>query len=284
GSRLEATEGQNVTISFDIDEVEKATQVKITFKGVNEKQPSVIAQRPWISHDEPPAGVSLRVEKGRVNVTIQHVNISSSGLYEALALFKNKKPSRANATLLVNEAPFSSTSAPPHSSTPKPPDTSNVLWLCAVIPLVIVISVVICFCKRRKATLIVAGSRLEATEGQNATISFDIDEVEKATQVKITSIRGNEKQPSVIAQRPWISHDEPPAGVSLLVEKGRVSLTIQHVSISDSGLYKAQALIKFKKSTASAVLLVHIFLQSSTTSDLQSSATAHLHPKTSQLI
>lgn len=95
---MEATEGQNVTMSFDIDGVEKATKVKITFIGVTEKR--VVAQRPWIYDEPPPAGFSLWVEKGRVNVTIEHVNISSSGLYEALAIVGKKK--LVNVSLLVH--------------------------------------------------------------------------------------------------------------------------------------------------------------------------------------
>ncbi|ROL46830.1 hypothetical protein DPX16_1057 [Anabarilius grahami] len=153
GSRFETTEGQNATISFDIDEVQKATEVRITFRQDNKEKPVVIARRPWIYDEAPPAGVSLRVEEGRVNVTIQHVNISrNSGVYRARAFF-GKKVSEVKATLVVIEASFSSTKAPPHTSTPKPPDSSDLLWLCALIPVAIIISGVVYFCKHKRARI-----------------------------------------------------------------------------------------------------------------------------------
>lgn len=98
--KFEATEGQNVTIYFNIDKEEKPTEVRITFKQDNKK--NVIAEHPWNQGEEnPPAGFSLLVEEGRVSLTIQNVNISSSGLYTALAFF-GKKVYEVNATLVVN--------------------------------------------------------------------------------------------------------------------------------------------------------------------------------------
>lgn len=99
---MEATEGQNVTISFDIDEAEKADQVRIAFKQDIKEKAVVVAQQPWTYDDKPPAGVSLLVEEGRVFVTIQHVNISrNSGVYTARVFF-GKYKSEVNAVLVIN--------------------------------------------------------------------------------------------------------------------------------------------------------------------------------------
>ncbi|ROL41049.1 hypothetical protein DPX16_0379 [Anabarilius grahami] len=234
GSTFEATEGQNITISFNIDEVEKADQVRITFKQDNKEETVVIAQQPWNHEETPPSGVSLLVEKGRLSVTIQNVSISRSGLYTAEAFFE-KDTYEVNATLVVIEAAFSSTIMPPHSSTPKLlNNSSQLLWL----------------------SLIVAGSTFEATEGQNITIYFDLDEEEKAKEVRITFKQNNHEQPVVIAQQPWNHEETPPSGVSLLVEKGRVNVTIQNVSISRSGLYTAEAFFEKYTSEVNATLVV----------------------------
>lgn len=102
GSRLEATEGQNVTISFDIDEVERADQVRIAFKQDDKQNAVVVAQQPWTYDDKPPAEVSLQVEERRVSVIIQHVSISrNSGVYTARVFF-GKKVSEVNAVLVIN--------------------------------------------------------------------------------------------------------------------------------------------------------------------------------------
>ncbi|ROL46829.1 hypothetical protein DPX16_1056 [Anabarilius grahami] len=100
GLKFEATEGQNVTIYFNIDEV-LSDLVRITFKQDNKENAVVIAEQPWNHEETPPPGVSLLVEKGRVNVTIQNVSISrNSGLYTAEAFF-GKYTSEVNATLVV---------------------------------------------------------------------------------------------------------------------------------------------------------------------------------------
>ncbi|KAK9954696.1 hypothetical protein ABG768_016745 [Culter alburnus] len=263
GSTFEATEGQNITIYFDIDDVETADPVKITFKKDKEK-PSVIAQRPWTYDENPPAGVSLLVEKRRLSVTIQNVSISrNSGLYTAQAFF-GKNVSEVNAVLVVNERPFSSSPAPPqtsspkspnssqyqgllitgviiscgiiiiilasryfwkhrrarletpphsesvtvslndcgenlkallpdtesspHTCTPKPPDSSDLLWLCALIPVVIVISGVVYFWKRRRAKMdlqsldvpvSVEETRPEPAQSSVRPCSFTEDECER---------------------------------------------------------------------------------------------------------
>ncbi|ROK34516.1 hypothetical protein DPX16_0398 [Anabarilius grahami] len=85
-------------------------------------------------------GVKLLVGHRHVSVTIQRVNSSRSGVYEVNPVGKDM-PEVNSITLVVNEASSSSTTAPPHSSTPKPPNSSNLLWLYVLIPLVIVIAI-----------------------------------------------------------------------------------------------------------------------------------------------
>ncbi|KAK7132800.1 hypothetical protein R3I93_019133 [Phoxinus phoxinus] len=121
GSKFEAIEGQNATISFDIDEVEKADEVKISYKEDKKEYSVLIAQKPWVYDDPPVPGVTLILGKGCVSVIIQNISISRSGLYKAEA-YTREKVSEVNATLVVNQAPVSSTISPPHSSSsPNPP-------------------------------------------------------------------------------------------------------------------------------------------------------------------
>jgi len=94
-----------VTISFDIHEVEKADKVKIIFKEDKKEYSVVIAQKPWVYDDPPPAGVTLKVREDRLSVIIQDVNIFRSGLYIA-RVFTGKKVSEVNATLVVNSEYF----------------------------------------------------------------------------------------------------------------------------------------------------------------------------------
>ncbi|KAK7132801.1 hypothetical protein R3I93_019133 [Phoxinus phoxinus] len=98
------------------------------------------------------------------------------------------------------------------------------------------------------SALVVAGSKFEAIEGQNATISFDIDEVEKADEVKISYKEDKKEYSVLIAQKPWVYDDPPVPGVTLILGKGCVSVIIQNISISRSGLYKAEAYTREKVS------------------------------------
>ncbi|CAM4675001.1 unnamed protein product [Leuciscus chuanchicus] len=152
GSKFEAMDGQNVTISFDTDEVEKADEVRITFKEDKKEYAELIAQKPWVYDDPPRPGVTLIVGKGCLSVIIQNVNISRSGLYKAEA-YTGEKVCEVTATLVVNKAPVSSSPAPPHSSSsPTPLSSSDLHWLYALIPLVIVVSGGVYFWKLRRAS------------------------------------------------------------------------------------------------------------------------------------
>ncbi|XDV46519.1 hypothetical protein PO909_014404, partial [Leuciscus waleckii] len=143
GSKFEAIDGQNVTISFDIDEVEKADEVKISFKEDKKEYAELIAQKPWVYDDPPRPGVTLIVGKGCLSVIIQNVDISRSGLYKAEA-YTGEKVFEVTATLVVNKAPVSSSPAPPHSSSsPTPLSSSDLHWIVIVIVIVIVIPLVI---------------------------------------------------------------------------------------------------------------------------------------------
>ncbi|KAK7132799.1 hypothetical protein R3I93_019132 [Phoxinus phoxinus] len=143
GSKFEAIDGQNVTISFDIDEVEKADEVRITFKEDKKGYSVLLAQKPWVYDDPPEPGVTLILGKGSVSVIIQDVNISRSGLYKAEA-YTREKVCEETATLVVNKAPVSSSPAPPHSSSsPKPPRSSGLQWIVIVIVIVIALVIVI---------------------------------------------------------------------------------------------------------------------------------------------
>ncbi|ROL41054.1 hypothetical protein DPX16_0384, partial [Anabarilius grahami] len=92
----------------------------------------------------------------------------------------------------------------------------------------------------------VAGSKLEATDGEDFAIPFGTVKLERVEEVKVT-FEGEDQNKSLIAIycshvytvpscKPVKTH-----GVSLQVEERNVSLILQHVSISRSGHYKAQA-------------------------------------------
>ncbi|CAM4674992.1 unnamed protein product [Leuciscus chuanchicus] len=288
GSKFEAMDGQNVTISFDTDEVEKADEVRITFKEDKKEYAELIAQKPWVYDDPPRPGVTLIVGKGCLSVIIQNVNISRSGLYKAEA-YTGGKVCEVTATLVVNKAPVSSSPAPPHSSSisPTPLSSSNLRGHYALIPVficiifIIFIILCVCFWKHGMATLVVAGSKIEAIDGQNVTISFDIDEVEKADEVRISFKEDKKEYAELIAQKPWVYDDPPRPGVTLIVGKGCLSVIIQNVNISRSGLYKAEAYTGGKVCEVTATLVV----SSESSSFLQSSSsTLLLQPNTSQLL
>ncbi|KAK7129418.1 hypothetical protein R3I94_017583 [Phoxinus phoxinus] len=138
GSKFEAIDGQNATISFDIEEVEKADEVKIIFKEDKKGYSVLLAQEPWVYDDPPVPGVTLILGKRCLSVIIQDVDISRSGLYRAQAFFR-ERVYEETATLVIIEAPVSSSPAPPHSS------SSDLQWLYDLIPLVIVVSAGVCF-------------------------------------------------------------------------------------------------------------------------------------------
>lgn len=75
--------------------------------------------------------------------------------------------------------------------------------------------------------------------------------------MKITFKQDNQEETSVIAQHPWTYEETPPPGVSLLVEEGRVSVTIQNVNSSRSGLYTAQAFFGKDTYEVNATLVVN---------------------------
>ncbi|CAM4675022.1 unnamed protein product [Leuciscus chuanchicus] len=131
------------------------------------------------------------------------------------------------------------------------------------------------------SALVVAGSKFEAMDGQNVTISFDIDEVEKADEMRISFKEDKKEYAELIAQKPWVYDDPPRPGVTLIVGKGCLSVIIQNVNISRSGLYKAEAYTGGKVSEVTATLVVN----SESSSFLQSSSsTLLLQPNTSQLL
>ncbi|KAF4096290.1 hypothetical protein G5714_022259 [Onychostoma macrolepis] len=114
---LEAADGEDVTISFNSDELNRADQVKITF--TRQSQKSLIAQYCRCAHCgdcsvvETP-GVLLRVEEG--TLILQDVRSRSSGVYEAKIIAGNIV-SQMKVTLVVNKPPQTSIiSNPPNSS------------------------------------------------------------------------------------------------------------------------------------------------------------------------
>lgn len=97
----EATEGENVTISFKTAGLERADQVKITWTRGSQKK--LIAQYCRCVHRgdcsvRETSGVLLRAEEG--TVTLLRVSSNNSGLYEVIIIGKNV--SRINASLVVN--------------------------------------------------------------------------------------------------------------------------------------------------------------------------------------
>lgn len=100
--KLEANDGEDVTISFKTDELNRANQVKITF--TRQSQKYLIAQYCRCAHCgdcdvvETP-GVLLRVEEG--TLILQDVRSRNSGLYEAKIIVGNIV-SKMKVTLVVN--------------------------------------------------------------------------------------------------------------------------------------------------------------------------------------
>lgn len=150
--KLEATDGDDVTIPFKTAELERADRVRITFTRDNQKKLIAWYCRCADCGDCIPVetpGVLLRIEEGTASLILQDVSSRSSGLYKA-QVFNGKHVSEIQATLVVKEPALSSTKEPPQISTPKPPDTSGHLWLCALLILTVILGVVICFFWRKK--------------------------------------------------------------------------------------------------------------------------------------
>ncbi|XP_077074153.1 uncharacterized protein LOC143725553 isoform X2 [Siphateles boraxobius] len=152
GSKLEATEGQNASIFFQTG-LERIDEVRIIFEG--ERKGKLLLAH-YCSPDADPicdpieTPQHVQVKGGNVSLTLVKVNSSSSGLYTAQVITDNKV-FYVNDTLVVNQAPVSSTTAPPHSSSsPKPSRSSDLRGLYALITAVIIIIILcVCFCKHR---------------------------------------------------------------------------------------------------------------------------------------
>ncbi|XP_026092449.1 uncharacterized protein LOC113065431 isoform X2 [Carassius auratus] len=153
--KLEATDGENVTIPFKTAELERADRVRITFERDGQKK--LVAQYcrcadcGYCRVVETP-GVLLRIEEGTASLILLDVSSSNSGLYEA-QVFNGNNVSEIQATLVVKEPVLSSTKETPQTSSPKPPDSSGHLWLwlCAllILPVLTVIGFLL-FKKRRR--------------------------------------------------------------------------------------------------------------------------------------
>ncbi|CAM4674965.1 unnamed protein product [Leuciscus chuanchicus] len=165
GSKLETTEGHSVSMHFKTG-LERVDEVRIIFEGESKRklllsQYCSPASVPICDPIETPH--HLQVEGGNVSMILLKVNISSSGLYTARVITDNRV-SEVTATLVVNQAPVSSSPAPPHSSSsPTPLSSSDLHWLYALIPLVIVVLGGVYFWKLRKKSN-TADDEEEATE------------------------------------------------------------------------------------------------------------------------
>ncbi|RXN35123.1 hypothetical protein ROHU_003822 [Labeo rohita] len=146
-----ATVGEDVTISFQTAGLERATRVRLTFKGEHEEKARVIVQ--FCAHGEQcdvvkTPGVLLRVEQG--TLILQHVSFNNSGLYEA-KIITGKVVSEIKATLVVKKPAFSSTKTPLLTSIKNPPNSSEHQWPYALLILpVIALGVVVFLFWRKK--------------------------------------------------------------------------------------------------------------------------------------
>ncbi|XP_048050537.1 uncharacterized protein LOC125270701 [Megalobrama amblycephala] len=108
----------------------------------------------------------------------------------------------------------------------------------------------------------VAGSTLEATDGQDIAIPFGTVKLERVEEVKVI-FAGEDQKKSLIAiycSHVYVVPSCTPVkthGVSLQVEERNVSLILQHVNISRSGHYKAQAFCGKDVDEATATLVVN---------------------------
>ncbi|KAK9954697.1 hypothetical protein ABG768_016746 [Culter alburnus] len=90
--------------------------------------------------------------------------------------------------------------------------------------------------------LLADGLKIEANHGEDVTLSFPMDKAEEAGRLRIIFTSETTNETRLIAQRCAGSERcdavETP-GVKL-VERGSVSVTIQRVNSSRSGVYKVQ--------------------------------------------
>ncbi|XP_039530353.1 uncharacterized protein LOC120481004 [Pimephales promelas] len=153
GSKLEATEGHNVSIPFQTG-LERVDEVRIMrIIGEGERKPLLAkycSPHTFPICDPIETPHHLQVKGGNVSLFLVNVNISWSGLYTARVITDNHE-FEVNTTLVVNQAPVSSSPAPPHSSSPNPPRSTDLRWLVpvTVIPLVIILFGGVCFWKLR---------------------------------------------------------------------------------------------------------------------------------------
>lgn len=113
---MEASDGENFQMPLDTVELERASRVRITFKGQFKEKARVILQ--FCTHGEmcsvvETPGVLLSI-KQRI-LTLQHVSSNNSGLYDVLVLIGNNV-SRIKATLVIKPA-FPTSIVPLHNST-----------------------------------------------------------------------------------------------------------------------------------------------------------------------
>ncbi|XP_052396612.1 uncharacterized protein LOC127944602 isoform X2 [Carassius gibelio] len=176
--KLEATAGDNVTISFRTAELEGADKVRIIF--TRDDQKKLIAHYFCFHHGdchvEERAGVSLRIEEGVF--TLLNVSSESSGLYEA-QVFNGKDVPKKTVTLVVKpqisssrSPPQTSTSQPPQTSTSQPPQTSisERRRIYALIALVLFLGVLgvlgVCFFYKNMRT-----AHLQKTNGKEIVVT-----------------------------------------------------------------------------------------------------------------
>ncbi|KAG1932435.1 uncharacterized protein LOC120471128 [Pimephales promelas] len=88
------------------------------------------------------------------------------------------------------------------------------------------------------------GSKIEANHGENVALAFPMDKAEEADRLRIIFEEETTKKMFLVAQKcaPHEGCDNVDTpGVSLIFEIGCLSVIIQKVNISRSGLYIAQA-------------------------------------------
>ncbi|RXN34276.1 hypothetical protein ROHU_014999 [Labeo rohita] len=189
--KLEATVGEDVTISFKTSELERATRVRITFKGEHEEKARLIVQ--FCAYGEQcdvveTPGVLLRVKQG--TLILQRVSFNNSGLYEAM-IITGKEVSEKNATLVVKKPAFSSTKTPLHTSIKNPPNSSEHQWLYALLILpVIALGVVVFLFWRKKCKRVIQQLMMKKYGSSRLTAEhfmFSVDQVVVNSHITIFS-------------------------------------------------------------------------------------------------
>ncbi|XDV46535.1 hypothetical protein PO909_014417 [Leuciscus waleckii] len=104
------------------------------------------------------------------------------------------------------------------------------------------------------------GSKIEANHGENVTLPFPMDKAEKADRLRIIFKEETTKSLSLIAQK-CVPHEGcavvDTSGVSLIFGKECLSVIIQNVNISRSGLYIAEAFFGKDVCEVKATLVVN---------------------------